>query len=193
MSAASPPRLAPFPPPRPGGMRIPGPLALRGLSLRALHGGDLRWLRDLFATTRIEELAAVPWPDSARAAFIDQQFALQHGHFVRHYAAADFLAIALQGRGPVGRYYIQREAPSHLVVDICLLPGLRGAGVGSALLRHSQAEAAALGRGMQLHVARWNPAARRLYERLGFIVTDDSGASHLEMCWTPPGAAARTL
>jgi RimJ/RimL family protein N-acetyltransferase len=39
---------------------------------------------------------------------------------------------------------------------------------------------------MHLHVMRSNPAARRLYERLGFVVTDDGGASHIAMAWSPP-------
>jgi GNAT superfamily N-acetyltransferase len=129
----------------------------------------------------------VPWPDTAKRAFLDQQFWLQHQHYLAHYADADFLAIEQAGRGPVGRYYLQRVAPAHLIVDICLFPELRCTGAGGALIRQSQHDAAALGRGMWLHVTRSNPDARRLYERLGFTATDDSGASHIAMTWTPSG------
>jgi GNAT superfamily N-acetyltransferase len=189
MTMATPSRTAPFPPERPDRMQTPALLAERGFSLRWLHDGDLPWLRDLYATTRAEEMAPVPWPAIAKRAFLDQQFGLQHQHYIGHYADTDFLAIEQTGRGPVGRYYLQRVAPAHLIVDICLFPGLRGSGVGGALIRHSQAEAAALGRGMHLHVMRTNPAAKRLYERLGFAVTDDSGASHIAMAWTPEASA----
>lgn len=188
MNVATPQRSAPFPAERPDRMQTPARLAERGFSLRALHDGDLPWLRDLYATTRADEMAPVPWPEIAKRAFLDQQFALQHQHYLAHYADTDFLAIEQAGRGPVGRYYLQRAGSGDLIVDISLFPDLRGSGVGSALIRHSQAEAAALGRGMRLHVMRTNPAARRLYERLGFVVTDDTGASHIPMAWTPPPA-----
>jgi ribosomal protein S18 acetylase RimI-like enzyme len=186
MTVATPSRLAPFPPERPGRLQTPAPLSERGFSLRALDDDDLPWLRDLYATTRAEEMAPVPWPEIAKRAFLDQQFGLQHQHYLAHYADTDFMAIEQTGRGPVGRYYLQRAGSGDLIVDICLFPGMRGSGVGGALIRHSQAEAAALGRGMHLHVMRSNPAARRLYERLGFVVTDDSGASHIGMAWSPP-------
>lgn len=191
MTVATPSRLAPFPPERPDRMTTPVLLAERGFSLRWLRDDDLPWLRDLYATTRAEEMAPVPWPQIAKRAFLDQQFGLQHQHYLAHYGDTDFLAIEQAGRGPVGRYYLQRAESACLVVDICLFPHLRGSGVGGALIRQSQIEAAALGRGMHLHVARTNPAARRLYERLGFVVTDDSGASHIAMAWMPaPGAPA---
>lgn len=191
MTVAAPSRLAPFPPERPGCMTTPALLAERGFSLRWLHDGDLPWLRDLYATTRAEEMAPVPWPEIAKRAFLDQQFALQHQHYLAHYADTDFLAIEQAGHGPVGRYYLQRAESAFLIVDVCLFPELRGSGTGSALIRQSQHEAAALGRGMHLHVMRSNPGAKRLYERLGFVVTDDSGASHIAMAWMPaPGAPA---
>ena len=186
MTVATPSRLAPFPPERPDRMQTPALLAERGFSLRSLRDDDLPWLRDLYATTRAEEMAPVPWPEIAKRAFLDQQFGLQHQHYLAHYADTDFLAIEQAGQGPVGRYYLQRTAPAHLIVDICLFPGLRGSGVGGALIRHSQDEAAALGRGMHLHVMRTNTGGKRLYERLGFVVTDDSGASHIAMAWSPP-------
>lgn len=190
MTVATPSRLAPFPPERADHLTIPALLAERGFSLRWLHNADLPWLRDLYASTRAEEMAPVPWPEIAKRAFLDQQFGLQHQHYLAHYADTDFLAIEQSGRGPVGRYYLQRAASAHLIVDICLFPGMRGSGVGNTLIRHSQAEAAALGRGMHLHVMRSNPAARRLYERLGFVVTDDTGASHIAMAWTPTPRAS---
>lgn len=165
-------------------MRTPPALRARGLALRALHDGDLPWLRDLYASTRSEELAAIPWPDAAKRAFLDQQFALQHAHYLMHYGDSDFLA--LEGAdGAVGRYYLQRAAPDHRLVDISLFPAWRGLGLGHALIAHSQAEARREGRGMRLHVLHTNPAARRLYERLGFVAEPPSG-SHLPMRWPAP-------
>ena len=165
-------------------MQTPAPLTGRGFSLRAARDADLPWLRDLYATTRAEEMASVPWPDIAKRSFLDQQFGLQHQHYLAHFGDADFLAIEHAQRGPVGRYYLQRAAPDHLLVDISVFPAFRGSGLGSALIRHSQQAAMALGHGMQLHVQEHNAGARRLYERLGFVIEDTEG-SHRRMRWAP--------
>lgn len=165
-------------------MQTPALLTERGFSLRAANDGDLPWLRDLYASTRAEEMAPVPWPEIAKRSFLDQQFGLQHQHYLAHFGDTDFLAIDHAERGPVGRYYLQRTAPEHLLVDISLFPALRGSGVGSALIRQSQQDAAALGRGMRLHVQQSNPGARRLYERLGFVI-EGAEASHRPMRWSP--------
>lgn len=179
-------RLAPFPRERADRIRTPALLTERGFSLRALRDDDIPWLRDVYASTREEEMAGVPWPAQAKRAFLDQQFALQHAHYLKHYADTDFLAIERNGPGgvvwPVGRYYLQRVAPEHLIVDIALMPKTRGHGVGRLLIEASQRDAQALGRGMHLHVLQHNVAARRLYERLGFVVTHSAG-SYDHMRW----------
>ena len=185
MTAAGPARLAPFPAERRDRMATPALLAERGFSLRWLREDDLPWLRDLYATTRADEMAPVPWPDTAKRAFLDQQFELQHRHYLAHYDDADFLAVEQVGRGPVGRYYLRRGAPDHLLIDISLSPAVRGAGLGTGLIGQSQREAAASGCGMRLHVLEANPGARRLYERLGFAVEGGSGG-YLAMRWSPP-------
>ncbi|MES2672325.1 MAG: GNAT family N-acetyltransferase [Pseudomonadota bacterium] len=166
-------------------MNTPALLIERGFSLRAAHDGDLPWLRDLYASTRAEEMAPVPWPEIAKRSFLDQQFGLQHQHYLKHFGDADFLAIEHAERGPVGRYYLQRTAPEHLLVDISLFPAMRGSGVGTALIRQSQQDAAKLGRGMHLHVQQSNPAARRLYERLGFVAEEGAEGTHRPMRWSP--------
>lgn len=188
MTAGTTQASAPFPPERPDRPDTPARLAERGFSLRAARESDLPWLRDLYASTRSEEMAQVPWPEIAKRSFLDQQFGLQHRHYMTHFGDADFLAIEREGHGPVGRYYLLRGAPEHLLVDISLFPQYRNQGLGRLLIEHSQRNAAALGCGMHLHVLRHNPAACRLYERLGFAVTHDI-ESHHHMRWSPPERA----
>jgi ribosomal protein S18 acetylase RimI-like enzyme len=183
---AAPPVPASFPPERPDRMQTPALLTERGFSLRWLGESDTPWLRDVYASTRADEMAAVPWPPQMKRNFLDQQYALQHAHYMAHYGDSDFLAIERRrnqsAARPVGRYYLQRTAPDHLVVDIALLPDMRGRGIGRVLIEASQQEAAALGRGMHLHVLQQNLAAKRLYERLGFVVTHTAGSYH-HMRW----------
>ncbi|MEG2804000.1 N-acetyltransferase [Stenotrophomonas sp.] len=157
---------------------------------RALHGADLPWLAALYASTRDEEMAAVPWPAAAKLQFLHQQFAAQHQHYLATYPDADYLAIEQAGQA-VGRLYLDRHGADDLIVDISLLPHCRGAGLGTAVIARVQQLAAARQRGVALHVARYNPAAQRLYQRLGFVVcADDPAQTHLPMRWPPVSANA---
>jgi len=143
------------------------------------------FLRMLYAQTRAAELAPVPWPAEFKQKFLDDQFDLQHRHYVSFFGRADFLLIERQGE-PIGRLYLLREPPEFLIIDIALVEAARGHGLAGALITHAQVTAAALGFGMTLHVDRRNADARRLYERLGFVVIEgeDEGASHLAMRWS---------
>ncbi|MBB1060841.1 GNAT family N-acetyltransferase [Marilutibacter spongiae] len=175
--------LAPFPSnPRP----VPDTARLqaRGIGLRHAHAGDLPWIAALYASTREDELAAVPWPQAMREAFLAQQFALQHRHYLAHYGDSDFLVVET-AHGPIGRLYVQPARPAHLLVDVSLVPGARNQGIGAMLVAGAQSRAAAEGCGMQLHVAVHNPAAQRLYARLGFEVDADEGA-YRRMRWPAP-------
>ena len=164
-------------------------LGERGFSLRAARDADLPWLRELYASTRAEEMASVPWPQATKRAFLDQQFDLQHRHFVGHFPHADFWLVT-SAQGPIGRLYRDRALSTDLhpgddlVVDICFLPEWRNRGLGSLLLNAAQASAAARHCGLRLHVQVHNSRAMALYRKLGFTRVDaDAGGSHIEMRW----------
>lgn len=161
----------------------------QGFTLRPLAPTDEAWLRELYASTRSAEMAAVPWPEAAKRSFLDQQFALQRAHFEQHYSEASFLAIlAPETHSPIGRYYVLESGPEHLVVDIALFPRWQNRGIGSTLIRQSQTRAADSGAAMGLHVLKHNPSALRLYQRLGFVVVSDEGM-HWRMRWRPSTAS----
>src|SRR5579859_1257557 len=174
--------LTAFPRARPGEESTPPALHERALAWRSASDADLPFLRELYAHTRADELAHVPWPEAIKRNFLDDQFALQHHHFVTYYSGADFLLIE-HGGLPIGRLYAMRQpAQAYSVVDIALLPEWRGRGIGAALIRHLQQEASAAGQPLLLQVSVYNPAARRLYERLGFVYDGEEGA-HQHMRW----------
>lgn len=176
-------RAIEFPPHGVAEPSVPALLLERGISLRHAQAGDVPFLRRLYASLREEELAAVPWPQAAKQAFLDSQFSLQHLHYVGHYREADFLLVEHHGK-PIGRYYLLRNELDFLIIDISLENRWHGQGIASALIRQTQHEAGEHGTGVQLHVQYGNDGARRLYERLGFRPVADEG-SHQRMRWAP--------
>ncbi|MGV7197543.1 GNAT family N-acetyltransferase [Xanthomonas sp. NCPPB 1325] len=159
-----------------------GPAA-SAFALRTEEQADLPWLQHLYASTRSDELAPVPWPEASKRAFLQQQFALQRAHYGQHFAGGDFLIVQIEGLR-IGRLYLHRTATHHTLVEISLLPEWRGQGIGAQLIAYAQAMACDAGCVLSLHVLHTNPAAQRLYRRLGFIA-GDSTQTHLQMHWHP--------
>jgi ribosomal protein S18 acetylase RimI-like enzyme len=156
-----------------------------GLNFRRITAADLPFLARIYASIRAGELAVTDWSDAHKAAFLDQQFQAQHAHYQRYYPNADWLVTGHQGRD-IGRLYIERWPSQHRIIDIAFLPEHCGKGLGAALLRDLQDEAAATGKAVSIHVEKLNPAMR-LYRRLGFVTEEDKGVYDL-MRWTAAAA-----
>jgi GNAT superfamily N-acetyltransferase len=154
------------------------------MTLRPIGPDDQPFLRALYATTRESELAVVAWDATQKAAFVQMQFAAQHAYYQEHYAGAAFDIVLVAGQ-PAGRLYVARWSSELRIVDIALLPAFCNRGLGTTLLKHLQAEAAAAGKPLRIHVERFNPALR-LYERLGFQQIEDRGV-YLFMEWRAEG------
>jgi len=154
----------------------------RALALRPARDHDYEFFERVFASTRAEELAPIPWTDEQKRAFLGQQFAAQTAHYAQHYADTSFDVILLDGE-PAGRLIVARREVAILIVDISLLPEHRSRGVGTRLLASLIDEAEASARKLSIHVEINNPA-RRLYERLGFRCVDEHGM-YLRMEWDP--------
>lgn len=148
--------------------------ALARIELRPATDDDRGFLRDVYGSTRADELALVPWSDDEKAAFVEMQFEAQDSAYRQAYPDGRFLVVLGEGV-PIGRLYLARLDGGIRIVDIALLPEHRGAGIGSRLVDDVLAEADAEGVAVSLHVEPWNPA-RRLYERRGFRVVEERGA-----------------
>jgi len=153
-----------------------------GISFRAAADSDRAFLCALYAATRRDELAPVPWPDDAKQAFLAEQFELQDRHYRANYPGADLLVIE-RDAVPVGRVYVYRSPGEIRLMDIVLLETERGRGLGSALLAELLDEARATRASITLHVEPDNPA-QRLYARLGFRLIEDRGVYHF-LGWSP--------
>jgi GNAT superfamily N-acetyltransferase len=143
------------------------------LSLRPVADADEAFLLDVYAGTRADELALVDWDEAQKAAFVRMQFDAQHAYYREQYPDAAFDVILLDGEA-AGRLYVNHSPSEIRIVDIALLPGRRGQGIGSALLAQVQDEAARAGKPLRIHVERFNPALR-WYQKLGFAPVADRG------------------
>ena len=150
------------------------------VTLRAAQPADAAFLGDVYASTRVEELALTDWSDERKTAFCRQQFTAQDAHYRQHYPSAQYSIIERDGVA-AGRLFVDRWEKEIRIMDIALLPDHRGAGIGTGLLRELQEEARAAGKALSIHVEKFNPALR-LYERLGFRGKEDKGV-YLLMEW----------
>ncbi len=157
-------------------MRVDTPVALRPSA-----ASDEEFLLSVYASTRLDEMALVPWTQEQKAAFVQMQFRAQRQSYLTQYPQAQYYIIE-QGSQRIGRMIVDRSQPAILLMDIALLPDYRNAGIGTALIRQLQDEALQAGCALRLHVETFNPALH-LYERLGFRSIGESGI-YLEMEWS---------
>ncbi len=151
-------------------------------TLRPITAEDHELLYRVYASTRADEMAAVPWSDAEKESFLRFQFDAQHKYYQQHFTSAAFDLILKDGE-PIGRLYVDRREDEIRLIDIALLPEHRGGGTGGSILREILAEGAASGRLVRIHVEHNNPAMR-LYRRLGFEKIEEQGVYYL-MEWTP--------
>jgi RimJ/RimL family protein N-acetyltransferase len=142
-------------------------------TLRPVRPDDEEFLYAVYASTRAEEMALVPWTEQQREIFVRSQFAAQSQHYQSHYPEALHQIILLDER-PVGRLYIDRRAPEIRILDITILPEQRGCGIGTPLIRNLMNEAAASQRRLTIHIESFN-RSRSLFERLGFTPMEENG------------------
>jgi ribosomal protein S18 acetylase RimI-like enzyme len=146
------------------------------IALRPARPDDTPFLHEVYASTRAEELAGVPWDDATRIAFLRTQAELQDADYRRRHPSADFLVVVADG-ADAGRLYRVLLGDAELrLLDLALLPAWRGRGIGSRLVEELAEDCRLLGRLLSLHVEHHNPA-RRLYERAGLVAVAEDGVT----------------
>ncbi len=156
------------------------------LSLRPAVADDLEFLYQVYAGTRMEELAVTDWNAAQKESFLRMQFDTQHRYYHDVFAAASYDVI-LWDQQRAGRLYVDRRPHEIAIVDIALLPEWRGQGIGGILLREIAAEAIAAGKPVRIYVEHFNRALT-LYQRLGYRKIGDTGV-YYHMEWSPPATA----
>jgi ribosomal protein S18 acetylase RimI-like enzyme len=152
------------------------------ISLRPVGESDDGFILSLYASTREQEMALVPWSPEQKDAFVRMQYAAQKRHYQAECprAAHDIIYV---DEIPVGRLYLDRRTDALHILDITLLPRHRGQGAGELVLRRVLEEARGAGKPVTIYVESFNPSIR-LFERLGFQRDHEQGIQWL-MKWQP--------
>ncbi len=151
--------------------------------LRPAELDDLAFLRKLYHSFRIDELAQLSWSPEDKHAFLDQQFDFQHRYYIAALPQTNFLIIEKEGTR-IGRLYIDLSADVWHIIDIGLVPEWRNQGIGLILLSGIKAAAIAEGnQGIFLNVDKANGRALKLYQASGFEVVDAT-ETHIRMEWS---------
>jgi RimJ/RimL family protein N-acetyltransferase len=154
-----------------------------GLALRPARADDRPFLERLFRSTR-EQFYAIAAPGEAIDALIAQQYRLQQAAYARQWPDARTWIIQ-RPDGAIGQITLNENETALHIVDFVIEPGMRDLGYGTAVLNAVLTRAADRRVPVELSVDRKNPAAARLYRRLGFRVTGTSD-THQAMIRTPP-------
>lgn len=143
------------------------------ITVRPVTSADEEFLLSVYASTRAEELARVPWTKEQKDAFVRMQFVAQQQHYPEQYPQANHDVISADGV-PVGRIYLDGSGEGLHILDVTLLPQYRSAGIGSKVLRQVLDEAARRSVPVTIYVESFNPSLR-LFQRLGFQVAEENG------------------
>jgi ribosomal protein S18 acetylase RimI-like enzyme len=157
--------------------------------LRRLTAADEPFCRSLFHEHRAAPFAPLDLSEDILRSMLDQQFEAQRIGYARQFPDAEHLIIA-HGGVDVGRLILtlQRSpaGPSEAdakpslpgvtlhLIDILIAAAERRRGIGSEIIEELARAARELGATrFTLSVLQGNDAARRLYERLGFVTIED--------------------
>jgi ribosomal protein S18 acetylase RimI-like enzyme len=147
------------------------------VTLRTAIADDRPFLARLFAACRADDFAPLGEPTANR--LLQTQFDGQYASYHEQFDPAGDHIIMLHAE-PIGRIWVNSQPDAWRLVDIALLPEHRSQGVASTLLRDLLDQAKANSATVRLYVRTDNVGAQRLYERLGFTVTESMG-SDLQM------------
>jgi ribosomal protein S18 acetylase RimI-like enzyme len=146
---------------------------LNSLSFRPITSADAEINYRIYYSTREEELLKSGWTEEEKEKFVRMQFELQQKQYTACYKGAVFNLILL-GESTAGRLFIHETEHEIRIMDIAILPEYRNKGIGTAILKGIVSGADKKNKRASIHVEIYN-SARRLYERLGFTISELRG------------------
>ena len=139
-------------------------------ALRPATAGDYDFIYKV-KTITLKEYVAQTWGWNEA----DQQ-----SRFSASFDPAQWQIVQLDGRN-IGVLCLEREEGGLFLANIEILPPFQNRGIGTRIIEDILASARRDCLPVRLQVLKVNPA-RRLYERLGFVVTSETDTHYLMGC-----------
>ncbi|MDG5500237.1 GNAT family N-acetyltransferase [Marinobacter sp. BGYM27] len=139
-------------------------------TLRQSRADDIDWLY---------ELNCASYRDVVVRQFGGWDDAVQRQIFFSRWQGPRAARIIQSGTERIGVLILEQRGDYDWLQEIQISPYLQGQGLGSSLLRELIADARSRGVPVRLQVLHANEGARRLYERLGFVVIQKLDNHHL--------------
>jgi len=152
------------------------------ISLRPATSGDEDLLRDIYKSSRGDDLRGLGWAEDRISEFLEMQYEAQQKFYESEYKRAVDEVILREDK-PAGRLIVERREHEIRFIDLALLPEHRNHGIGTFLIRKLQDEARRERKSLRLQIIRFNRAVS-LLERSGFVRTSETG-THFQMEWKP--------
>jgi ribosomal protein S18 acetylase RimI-like enzyme len=167
---------------------VSGSMAFQGgLSLRPMGNSDKAFIESLYRSTR-DDLRMIDAEEDFIEGLIEmQQNAQTEGYGDMFPNAMYFVAEYHNER--VGRVVLDFGQNEIRVVDIALIPAVRGKGYGSQILQAVQLTASKVMAPVALSVRFDNLHAKQLYARLGFTV-EEAQIPYERMVWYPSASGS---
>lgn len=143
------------------------------IDFRTITDSDFPFLKKVYRSTREKEMAPTGWSEAQKLHFIEFQFNAQHTYYNNVYKDALFQIIKVND-SDIGRLYTWETEKQIRIIEIAILPEFTGKGIGTKILSGLIQRSEESGKSLSIHVEYFNPALK-LYERLGFKKTDDTG------------------
>lgn len=152
------------------------------IGLRPVTAGDDGMLREIYKSSRGDDLRGLGWAEDRISEFLGMQYEAQQNFYESEYKRATDEIVLWEGK-PAGRLIVERREHEIRLIDLALLPEHRNNSIGAFLIRKLQNEARQEEKPLRLQVIRFNRAIN-LFERLGFARTSETG-THFQMEWLP--------
>ncbi|MCU8062180.1 GNAT family N-acetyltransferase [Shewanella sp. SM55] len=151
-----------------------------GLSVKAANTNDSLFMAQLFYSTKtfFYELGL---PCEVVETMLDQQYRLQEASYREQYPNANTY-ILFYHQQAVGKVMLDISEYKIHIVDLIIIPGMRGQGFGSVILEAIKQEARKRHLPVGLSVESENTQAKKLYLQHGFELESCSGI-YESMLW----------
>ncbi len=147
------------------------------LSFPPITRSDEAFLFALYASTRTNEMALVPWSEEQKTFFLQSQFQAQQNHYLSEYPHGKFQTINSDNQ-KIGRLYVCELENEIQIIDLTILPEFRGQGIGTQILTDILQTAE---KPVQIYPESFNQS-KNLFTRLGFQMISEEGIYELWEC-----------